>query len=87
MFLSTSDMELTNTLIMELHVKHARNILRPKKERCLFPVACPKMVGRLFIDIFLNFIIFAKGDFVGKIRGKSGLQRKWLKIVKTVFFG
>ena len=29
----------------------------------------------------------AKRDFVDTIGGKSGLQNKWLKIVKTVFFG
>ena len=45
-------------------------------------------VGRsAFFSFFLNFVVVAKGDFVHKIGGKSGLQKKWLKIVKTVFFG
>ena len=47
-------------------------------------------VGRsdfLFFVIIIFLFFFAKRDFVDKIGGKSGLQNKWLKIVKTVIFG
>ena len=54
-------------------------------------VSChmPKKVRVGRSDFFFNYFYFyfAKRDFVDKIGGKSGLQKKWLKIVKTVIFG
>jgi len=45
--------------------------------------------GRVGRSDFLFFLIFffVKRDFVDKIGGKSGLQKNWLKFVKTVIFG
>ena len=42
---------------------------------------------KAYKNSFFLFVLYAKRDCVGKIGGKSGLQKKWLKIVKTVFFG
>ena len=71
-------------------VNNRQSLIRPK-QNMLVSCHMPKKVrvGRsdFFIFFTILFIFFAKRDFVDKIGGKSGLQKKRLKIVKTVIFG